>query len=132
VRAVLLLAVVGIAVVYPCGAGAATRPKPIQFGFAGGNVLGYSVSIKASGTVTITRGRRVVHRKIRVKRVRRLGREIRNANLAKTRICAGTLPDFGMQYVRYGGRTFRLRGTCEPRFEHVWNDLVRAVGGIPR
>lgn len=130
-RAVLLLAVAGVAVVTACGASSATRPLPIQLGFEGGNLAGYTVSIKASGKVTIVRGTRAVRRRVAVRRVRRLGREIQRAHLARVGLCAGALPDFATQYIRLGTRMFRLHGTCEPRFERVWNDLLRAVGGLP-
>jgi hypothetical protein len=132
VRAFLLLAVAGIGVVTACGAGSATRPGPIRFGLTGGNIVGYAVSIEGSGRVTIARGRRVVHRRISVEAVRRLGREIERAHLAKRRLCTGVLPDIATQYIRLGKRTSRLHGTCEPRFQGVWNDLLRAVGPLPQ
>lgn len=131
VRAVLLLVVAGIAAFSVPGAGAATRPRPIQLGFEGGNVAGYTISIKASGKVTLVRGARVVHRRIPVKRLRRLGREIQQARLARIRLCAGVLPDFATRYIRLGSRMFRLHGTCEPRFERLWSEVLRAVGGLP-
>jgi hypothetical protein len=132
VRAIFFLAVVGVAVVTACGASSATRPRPIQLGFAGGNVAGYTISIRSTGRVTISGGFANVHRRIPVKRVRRLGLEIQQAHLAKIRLCPGVLPDFASRYIRLGTHTFRLHGTCEPRFQRVWNDVVRAVGGLPK
>jgi len=114
-----------------CGASSATRPQPIRLGFTGGNVVGYTVSIKSTGWAAIM-GSSSRHRKITVKRVRLLGREIQQAHLAKSRVCTGAvLPDFATRYIRLGSRTFQLRGTCEPRFQRVWNDVVRAVGPLP-
>jgi hypothetical protein len=63
--------------------------------------------------------------------VRSLGREIAGAHLAKSRVCAKTLPDVSTQFIRLGSHTFKLRGRCEARFRHVWNDLARAVGRFP-
>ena len=131
-RAALLLAVAGVAVVTACGASSATRPRPIQLGFAGGNVAGYTISIRSTGRVTIAGAYANVHRRIPVKRVRRLGLEIQRAHLAKIRLCPGALPDFASRYIRLGRQTFRLRGTCEPSFQRAWNDVVRAVGGLPK
>lgn len=131
-RAFPFLAVAGVAVMAACGAGSATRPRPIQLGYTGGNVIGLTVSIKATGWSSIT-GPTSGHRKLTVKRVRLLGREIEQANLAGSRVCPGTaLPDFATRYIRLGGHTFRLRGSCEPGFQRVWDDVVRAVGSLPR
>jgi hypothetical protein len=70
------------------------------------------------------------HRRITTARVRRLGREIRRAHLAKTRICAGSNPDFTSQYIRFAGHRYVLRGTCEPKFARVWNDLTPVAGRL--
>lgn len=114
-----------------CGASAAGRTRPIRFGLAGGNIAGYTVSIRPDGRVTVDGVVGISHRKIAARRVRRLGREIRNAHLAKSRVCPGTLPDVGAEFIRLGSRTFTRRGTCEPRFQRVWDDLLRAVGRLP-
>jgi hypothetical protein len=131
VRASALLAVAGAAVVTGCGAGSATRSRAIQLGSTGGNVLGYTVSIKATGWSEIT-GPRSGHRKLTVKRVELLGREIQQAHLAEFRRCPGAAgPDLPTRYIRVGSQMFSLRGTCEPRFQRVWNDIVRAVARPP-
>ena len=94
--------------------------------------MGYTVSIKSTGRGSIM-GPSSRHRKITVQRVRLLGREIQQAHLAESRVCTGAaLPDFATRYIRLGSDTFRLRGSCEPRFERVWNDVVRAIGPLPR
>ena len=71
-------------------------------------------------------------RKITTARVRRLGREIQQAHLARKRICAGSNPDFTSQYIEFGGHRFILRGSCEPRFTRVWNDLAQVAGTLPK
>ena len=132
VRAVCLLAVAGVAALTACGAGSATRSRPIRFGLRGGNIAGYTVSIRPAGKVTMTNPLTGGHSRIPVRRVSRLGREIQRAHLAKRRLCVGTLPDIATRFIQLGSRRFTLHGGCEPRFGRVWNDLFRAVGRPPR
>jgi hypothetical protein len=132
VRAVLLLVVAGAAAFAACGAGAATRPPTIRFGLTGGNIAGSTVSIRPTGRIMIRGPSGITHRKVAARRVRRLRREIQAAHLAPNRVCAETIPDIASRYIRLGSHRFTLRGTCEPRFDRVWNDLQRAVGPLPR
>jgi len=120
----LLLAVFAAAAVAACGA-SANAPTPIVFGLAGGNAVPYRVTIQPNGSVRVSRGWRV-RKQILPRQVRRLRGEIQNAHL-KTRMCAGALPDFATNYIRLGARTFKLHGQCEPRFTHVFSDLLAAV-----
>jgi hypothetical protein len=125
VRSVFLVLTVFVAAaVAACGA-SASGPAPIVFGLAGGNAVPYRVTIQPNGSVRVNRGWRV-RRQILPSQVRRLRAEIQNAHL-KTRMCAGTLPDFATNYIRLGARTFKLHGQCEPRFTHVFSDLLAAV-----
>jgi hypothetical protein len=126
VRAVLLLAVAAVAAVFVCGASAASRPSPIHFGQSGGNIRGYSVTIKPNGKVTITGAQGVNHLKITAKRARRLRHEIQNAHLS-SQTC-GNMPDAATQFIRLGAHTFTMRGSCNPRFQRVWSDLAKVVG----
>lgn len=131
-RAVYLLAVAGALVLTACGAGTGTRAQPIRFGLTGGNIVGYTVSIAAGGRVSI-RGRSAIGRRmLAVSRVSRLGREIKAAHLARSRVCPGSIPDVAARFIRAGGRTFTLRGACEPRFQRVWSALLDAVGPLPK
>ena len=57
----------------------------------------------------------------------RLVREDFAAGL-KSRLCAGTNPDIGSDFIRAFGRTVTVHGSCEPRFQRLWNTLARAVG----
>jgi hypothetical protein len=109
-----------------CGSTAATGQTPIVFGITGGNIAPYRVSIQPTGSVRDS-SQRSPRRQIPVARVRGLRTEIQQAHLAN-RHCAGVLPDIASRYIRVGGRTATVHGTCEPGFERVWNDLVRAVG----
>jgi hypothetical protein len=132
-RLALLVAVTGVAVAIAAAASATTGPRPIQFGRSGGNGPQWTVSVKSSGRVTIaSSGGGTRHRKISTARVRRLGREIQRAHLAKQRICAASNPDFSSQYIRFAGHRFSLRGSCEPRFQRVWNHLAAVAGRLPR
>ena len=120
------------AVVSVAAASATSRPRPIQFGRSGGNGPQWSVSIRSGGSVLIAAsGGGTSHRKITPTRVRRLGREIQRAHLAQKRICAGSNPDFTSQYIRFAGHRYVLRGTCEPKFTRVWNDLTPVAGQLP-
>ena len=132
-RLALLLAVAGVAIVVASGANATTRPRPIQFGRSGGNGPQWAVSIKSGGSVIIaSSGGGTRHRKITVAQVRKLDREIQRAHLAKKRICAGSNPDFTSQYIKFGGHKFVLRGSCEPKFTRVWNDLAPLAGQLAK
>jgi hypothetical protein len=124
VRPVLLLLAVVAAAVAACGASAGGS-TPIVFGISGGNPAPYRITIQPNGSVQASRGWRV-RKQILPAKARRLRNEIRNAHLT-TRLCAGTLPDFATNYIRLGGRTVRVHGRCEPRFTHVYDDLVAAV-----
>ncbi|HET9114839.1 MAG TPA: hypothetical protein VFN33_01970 [Gaiellaceae bacterium] len=127
--ALLLLAASVVAAVAACGASAGGR-TPIVFGTTGGNLAGYHVTIQPNGSVRL-RGRGwKFHKQIRPARVRQLRRDIRRANLA-SRVCPGTLPDFASKFIRVGGRTFQVRGGCEPRFRRVFDALVSAVALRP-
>ena len=107
------------------GAGAAAR-GPIVFGITGGNVMEYRVSIQPNGSVGV-KGAEASRRQIRPTQARRLRNEIRHANLRSV-TCSGALPDFARRYVRLDGRTVTVHGSCEARFQRVWNDLAQAVG----
>lgn len=121
-----LLACLVLAAITACGASAAA-PTPIVFGVAGGNIVPWRVTIEPNGAVRIHGSMTVKHRQIATATVRELRREVEAANL-KSRECGGTLPDVGADYIRAGARTVTVHGSCEPRFNRVWNDLARAVG----
>jgi len=107
------------------GASAADRTT-IGFGISGGNIPSYGVTIRSDGSVRTTGSPPHVRRQIAVGSVRRLRNEIQGAHLVSRR-CPRVLPDFATHYIRLGGRTVSVHGTCEARFQRVWNDLWRAV-----
>jgi hypothetical protein len=49
----------------------------------------------------------------------------------ESRQCTGTNPDLGSDYIHALGRTITVHGTCEPRFQRLWNTLAGAVGLRP-
>jgi hypothetical protein len=100
----------------------------IVFGISGGNIAPYRVTIQPTGTVEITTplGDNP-RRQLAPARVRELANEIQQAHLA-SRTCPGVLPDVASRYIRVGGHTVTVHGSCEPGFRDVWSDLARAVG----
>ena len=124
IRAIALAALaLGLAA---CGSSGTPGASQIEFGVAGGNIAPYSVTISPSGDVRVSGTRQASVRHVSTATVASL------ASLAgrglSSRQCPGVLPDIASRFVRAGGRTIRVHGTCEPRFELLWNRLVRAVG----
>jgi len=124
-RSALLVAVV-VAAAAGCGGASAAGDSPIAFGITGGNLAPYQVTIQPNGSVRVRGPERTARRQIPPPRVRRLRRDIERAHLSSRR-CAGTLPDFAAQYIRLDGRRYTVHGSCEARFQRVWNELLRAT-----
>jgi hypothetical protein len=114
-----------------CGSSAAsTTLHRIEFGVAGGNLVPYQVTIEPTGRVRAsgeveTRIRQLSHAK--VVSLSRLVRAGFAAGL-KSRLCPGTNPDVGSDFIHAFGRTVRVHGNCEPRFHRLWDTLSKAVG----
>jgi hypothetical protein len=113
-----------------CGSSAASTTHRIEFGVAGGNLVPYQVTIEPTGRVRTsgpveTKVRRLSHAK--VVSLSRLVRAGFAAGL-KSRLCPGTNPDVGSNFIHAYGRTVRVHGSCEPRFHRLWNTLAQAVG----
>jgi hypothetical protein len=114
-----------------CGSSAAsTTPHRIVFGVAGGNLVPYQVTIEPTGRIRSTgplrpRVRRLSHAK--VVSLSRLVRQDFAAGL-KSRLCPGTNPDVGSEFIHAYGRTVRVHGSCEPHFHRLWDTLAQAVG----
>lgn len=128
-RKAVVIAAIAAALTGCGGSATATGHTPIEFGITGGNIAPYLVTIQPTGTIEIrasSPGDRP-RRKLSRARVRQLADEIQQAHLA-SRSCSGVLPDIARRYIRVGGRTVTVHGSCEPGFSRVWNDLARAVG----
>jgi hypothetical protein len=103
---------------------------PIAFGVGGGgSMVPFQLTIEPTGRVHASgfvqpRKHRLTHTEIAS--LSRLVREDFAAGL-KSRQCVGTNPDVGVDFVRTHGRTVWVHGTCEPRFQQLWNTLARAV-----
>jgi len=128
-RIIVLAALLGG--VCACGSSAAsTTPHRIVFGVAGGNLVPYQVTIEPTGRVRSSgplrpRGRQLSHAK-----VLSLSRLVRTGFAAglKSRLCPGTNPDVGSEFIQAFGRAVRVHGSCEPRFHRLWDALAQAVG----
>jgi hypothetical protein len=106
VRRAIVLPLLAVALV-ACGS-SATKGADIAFGTTGGNIRPQRLVIQAGGNG--------------------LDRQVRAvfAGLS-SRQCPGTLPDFATEYIRFDGRTVRVRGNCEPAFTRLWNKLMAAT-----
>ncbi len=129
-RRVVVLAALLVGVC-ACGSSAAsTTPHRIVFGIVGGNMVPFQVTIEPTGRIhasgPLEPGRRhLSHAKL--VSLSRLVREDFSAGL-KSRLCPGTNPDVGSEFVHAYGRTVRVHGGCEPRFSRLWSTLAKAVG----
>ena len=101
----------------------------ITFGIGGGNIVPYRVMIEPTGVIRAS-GMRPQRQALSHNVVASLSRRVRNDFSAgvKSRQCRGTNPDIASHFIRAQGWTVRVHGTCEPRFQRLWNTLARAVG----
>lgn len=131
-RRVALLAAI-IAALAACGSsGASTGVSSIRiaFGVGGGNMVPYRITIEPAGRVRSTGFVRPRRRRLTQARVVSLSRLVRHAFAGGvgSRLCAGTNPDVGSEFIRAAGRTVSVHGGCEPRFTKLWDTLAQAVG----
>jgi hypothetical protein len=99
----------------------------ITFGIGGGNVVPYRVMIEPTGVIRAS-GMRPQRQALSRNLVAAISRRVRNDFLAgvKSRQCRGTNPDIASEFIRAEGRTVRVHGACEPRFQRLWKTLARA------
>jgi hypothetical protein len=114
-----------------CGSSAAaTVPHRIVFGIAGGNMVPFQVTIEPTGRIHASGPLEPARRQLSHAKVISLSRLVRadfGAGL-KSRLCPGTNPDVGSQFIHAYGRIVRVHGSCEPRLQRLWTTLARAVG----
>jgi hypothetical protein len=130
VRRIIVLAVL-LGAVCACGSSSAsTTPHRIVFGVAGGNLVPYQVTIEPTGRIHSSGPLKPSVRRLSHAKVVSLSRLVRSgfATGVKSRLCPGTNPDVGSDFIRAYGRTVRVHGGCEPRFTRLWDTLARAVG----
>jgi hypothetical protein len=128
-RAIVLAALLGG--LCACGSSAAsTAPQRIVFGVGGGNMVPYQVTIEPTGRVRASGTMQTTRHRLSHAEVVLLSRLVREGFAAgvKSRLCAGTNPDVGSDFIRAYGRTVRVHGNCEPRFHRLWRTLAQAVG----
>jgi hypothetical protein len=129
-RRIIVLAAL-LAGVCACGSSAAsTTPHRIVFGMAGGNMVPWQITIEPTGRVRSDGTLTPKRRQLSHARVVSLSRLVRSGFAAgmKSRLCPGTNPDVGSEFVHAYGRTVRVHGRCEPRFQRLWDTLAQAVG----
>lgn len=110
---------------------AGASPKTgFEFGRVGGNIRPFAITIATSGRVTAT-GPAPKHTSTITKRalanLNRVAFEIDFARLPAVTSCPHTLPDIAAQYIRVGGRTVRIHGSCLKRFNRLWTALDKTV-----
>lgn len=129
-RVIFLAALLGG--VCACGSSAAssTTLHRIEFGVAGGNFVPYEVTIEPTGRVRASGEVETKVRQLSHAKVVSLSRLVRMGFAAglKSRLCPGTNPDVGSDFIHAYGRTVRVHGSCEPRFHRLWDTLAQAVG----
>lgn len=128
-RRIIVLAAL-LAGVCACGSSAAsTTPHRIVFGIAGGNMVPFQVTIEPTGRVRSSGPLKPTRRQLTHAKVVSLSRLVRQDLPAlKSRLCPGTNPDVGSDFIHAYGRTVRVHGSCEPRFHRLWDTLAKAVG----
>jgi hypothetical protein len=110
-RRLVLIAVLVLGLA-ACGSSSqAAKPVRVQFGTAGGSIRPQTFALTVNGD---------------------LASEVQKA-LAPgglpDRSCPGTMPDAAAEFIRVGGHTVTVRGSCEPHFTRLWNKLHALRGG---
>jgi hypothetical protein len=128
-RRIIVLAAL-LAGVCACGSSAAsTTPHRIVFGIGGGNMVPSQVTIEPTGRVRSSGPLKPTRRQLTHAKVVSLSRLVRqDLPGLKSRLCPGTNPDVGSDFIQAYGRTVRVHGSCEPRFHRLWDTLAKAVG----
>jgi hypothetical protein len=108
-----------------------TTPQTgFAFGRVGGNIRPFTVTISTSGVVKATGPAPVRLAKLTKQQLAVLNRvvvETAFPKLAAVTACPNTLPDVAAQFIRVGGRTVRVHGSCLARFDRLWAALTRAT-----
>jgi hypothetical protein len=107
------------------------RPAKITFGVQGGSIAPWTVVIEKDGTVKGSGSRQAaVTGKLSTASRTRVSRLVQQAFAGglSSRHCPNTLPDVASPFIAAEGRRVSVHGTCEPRFEILFETLSRAVG----
>jgi hypothetical protein len=106
VRRLSLLAVLALGLGACGGSSRAAKPVQVVFGTTGGNIRPQKFVLTVSGN---------------------LAKQLSDQS-GGVLTCKGTLPDVAATYVRMEGRTFTVRGSCDPEFARLWNKLYALRG----
>jgi hypothetical protein len=109
---------------------AAAPQHGFAFGRLGGNIQPYTVTIAAGGGVRVSgpvqAGKTMLTTKEQAA-LTRVATDARFSTLPAVTNCQGSLPDVAATFVRVGGRTVRVHGSCLPRYNRLFTALSRAV-----
>lgn len=111
-------------------AGATVAKSGYSFGRISGNIVPFTVTIAADGTVHATGPVTVGRRKLSKSQLATLGKiagQIHFGALPPTTACTGTLPDIAAGWIRSGSHRAQVHGTCSAAFTRFWNALETAV-----
>ena len=115
---------------------AATGTPSFAFGRTGGNIVPFTVAIRADGSLATSGPVRLADRSAQLSGAQlaalvRVAEAQRFWSLRRVTICRGTLPDFAALFVTVRTasrtRTVRVRGDCSPRFNRTYRALAQAA-----
>jgi hypothetical protein len=108
----------------------ATPQTGFAFGRTGGNIRPFRVAISTDGAVHASgaapRHERTLT-KLELATLNRVAYETRFAMLPAHRECVRALPDAATLFIRVGGHTVRVHGTCVSRFNRLWTTLAKSI-----
>ena len=131
----LVLAFALALVVASTAAGAPRIATSYSIGRTGGNIMPFTVSIAADGSVRVAGPVRALEQKLTARQLATVAAVVqaqRFASLPAATRCAGTLPDIAADVITVktgaGTKTVLVHGDCSRRFAAVYAALARAVG----
>jgi hypothetical protein len=124
VRRLFLIAVLALGLAACGGAGSSNKAVKIAFGWTGGTMFPVSFTIAPSGAVTENSHPPVKATQLSSAEVVKLSGLVRAAFPGlKSEQCPGSFPDESSMYITALGKTVTVRGTCEPGFTKLFNEL---------
>lgn len=124
----LLPLVIAAAVLVPSAS--ATAQRGYAFGRVGGNIRPYTITIAATGEVRVSGSAKTGRAKLtaaHLAMLKRIATAVHFESLPAATACPATNPDVAATFVRVGGRTVRVHGTCLARYERMLTALTGVV-----